>query len=427
MLDKIRETIEKENLLNKDDHIVVAVSGGPDSVALLHALYSLDYQLTVCHLNHNVRGQASDGDAAYVKVLADQLGVKAYIFSEDVEAFAKKNKLSFEEAARDRRYTLFEQVKAEVGASKIAVAQNLNDQAETILMRLFRGSGLEGLTSIKYKRDDIIRPLLNCSREEIEAYCESNDLMTRTDHTNFETDYTRNKIRLELIPYIQEHFNPSLMKALFQTTELLNDDLNFIEKHVDEKYESIGSDCFPVEILSEDQAIISRLIRKIILKTCGDIKGISYDHLKRVITMDKHGQKIMIKNMVFERLYDKVYFYIPESDDEIHILSEEVPFVGKHGSIYIGQGGIRIDADQVKGKLHVRTRKPGDRFKPLGMKGHKKLKDFFIDLKIPAHLRDSIYLVCDDENIIWVAGYRMSEDYKVTSETKNQISICLKN
>ncbi|WP_240843062.1 tRNA lysidine(34) synthetase TilS [Acidaminobacter sp. JC074] len=431
MIEKMLKTIKRENLIQKGDKIVVAVSGGPDSVAMLHALYSLkDYDLTlyVCHLNHNYRGEASDGDAAYVKVLADSLNLESFIFSEDIEAFSKAKKLSFEEGARERRYALFDLVKEKTGANKIAVAQNMNDQAETLLMRLFRGSGLEGLTSIKYQRDHIIRPVLECSRTSIEEYCKDHDLKTRTDHTNFETDYTRNKIRLELLPYIKDHFNPNIVESLYQTSDLLKEDLNFIEKHVNQIYAELDNKIL-VEALPKDRAILSRLIRKIVENETGSLKGVSFDQINRVILLldMPHGNKVSIRDLIFQKSYDQLIYYKTDKDLSSDVLREDKPFEGKFGSVFIGQGGIRIDADKVKGQLYVRTRRPGDKFKPLGMKGRKKLKDFFIDLKIPAHERDQIYLVCDDENIIWVVGYRMNEDYKVTSYTTKELHLSFKS
>ena len=431
MINKMLETLKRENLIEKGDAIVVAVSGGPDSVAMLHALWSLkdyDLKLYVCHLNHNFRGEASDGDAVYVKLLSDQLGLESFIFSEDIEAYSIKSKMSFEEAARERRYALFEKVKVQTGASKIAVAQNMNDQAETILMRLFRGSGLEGLTSIKHRRDDIIRPILECSRASIEKYCEENNLLTRTDHTNFETDYTRNKIRLELLPYIEKHFNPNIVESLYQTSDLLKEDLKFIEKNVDQIYQNIEKYKISIKQLPVDDSILSRLIRKIVLIETGSLKGVSYDQIRRVMDLLSmpHGNRVSIRGLVFQISYDHLIYYTPNKEAVNEELTAEKPFEGVHGTISLSEGGISIDADCVKGKISVRTRQPGDVFKPLGMKGRKKLKDFFIDIKIPAHKRDQVYLVCDEENIIWVVGYRMNDDYKLTKATKNKINLLYK-
>jgi len=439
MLSQMKSIVLDHNLINKGDKIVVAVSGGADSVALLHGLYSLkevyEIELYVCHLNHQLRGQAADGDAEYVKELSDSLGIKSYIYSRDIERFAKDKKMGFEEAAREVRYDLFEEILNLTGSNKIAVAQNKNDQAETILMRLFRGSGLEGLTATKFRRDLIIRPLLGISRKDIESYCSDNGLSYRTDHTNFETDYTRNKIRLELIPYIQEHFNENIIETLYDTTRLLSDDQKFIESYVDDIYkEIVGVSSLILEKLPKDPAILSRLFRKIIANH-ESLKGVSYSEIKalmQMVTVKKHGNKRCIKGLTFEISYDKLVYY----KASINML-EKTPlkdFRGYRGQLITSAANINksfesitIDADKVKGHLYVRSRIAGDRFSPLNMKGSKKLKDFFIDLKVPASERDHVILLCDDDNIIWVVGYRMSDLYKVTAKTKNKTIIQLQS
>lgn len=431
----MKAIVSQYDLIKKGDKIVVAVSGGADSVALLHGLYTLkefyDLDLYVCHLNHQLRGKEADGDAQYVKDLSDLLGIKAFIYSRDIEKIAKEKKMSFEEAAREERYALFEEVLQETGSTKIAVAQNMNDQAETILMRLFRGSGLEGLTATKFKRDCIIRPLLGIGRHDIETYCHDHDLAFRTDHTNFQTDYSRNKIRLELIPYIQEHFNDNIIETLYDTTRRLSDDQKFIEAYVDDLYQKIVEEgSLELSDLPKEPAILSRLLRSIV-SNHASLKGVSSTEIKALMQMTqdkKHGNKRCIKGLTFEISYKKLLYYIEEDD-----VLEQTPLEDFKG--YRGQKitcvqdfdetnkFIVIDADKVKGRLYVRSRQAGDRFSPLNMKGSKKLKDYFIDLKIPAGLRDQVMLVCDDVNIIWVVGYRMSDLYKLGPETKNKLTL----
>lgn len=432
------QTINTHSLIDRNDKIVVAVSGGADSVALLHGLHAIkdtyNLELFVCHLNHQLRGEDADGDACYVKELSDGLAIQSYIYSRDVASLSKEMKMSFEETAREIRYALFDEVLLKTGATKIAVAQNMNDQAETILMRLFRGSGLEGLTATKFKRDTIIRPILAISREDIESYCLQNQLNFRTDHTNFETDYSRNKIRLELLPYVKEHFNEKIIEKLFDTTQLLSDDLKFIEKHVDDIYNKcVLTDRVLLSDLDLDDAILSRVLRKIIDKAVS-LKGISSEHIKELMTMvklKKHGNERKVKTLTFEISYDKLLFFgegasglemvsLDQSIDYNGYRLEKLEVINKR-DIHT----ITIDADKLKGKLTVRTRKPGDRFSPLNMKGSKKLKDFFIDLKIPVHERDNILLLCDEGQIIWVVGYRLSDLYKVDERTENKISFKL--
>lgn len=433
MLNIVKATIEKEQLIEKGDKIVVAVSGGPDSVALLHVLNALkttyDISLVVCHLNHMLRGKDAEDDAVYVKELSESLELQCFIFEEDIEAYGKENKMSFEQAARERRYALFEQVKIETKAQKIAVAQNKNDQGETLLMRLMRGSGLEGLTGIKYKRDDIIRPLLNVSRQMIEAYCEDCELKTRIDKTNLEANYTRNKIRLELIPYIEAHFNPNIKNCLHQTASLLQADQAFIESYVASSMATIDKCKIPLNLLPEDEAIKSRWFRALIDHHAGDTKEVTYSQLQQLMALNRHGAKMIIKEITFEIGYDHLLIYKDEKkfNHSMQILNftEDVPQGLFTISKAIPSDGqyIVIDESCVQGDLKIRYRQPGDVFKPLGMNGRKKLKDFFIDLKIPAHKRDDVMLLCDDEHIIWVVGYRLSDDFKVTSNTTKKIVI----
>lgn len=448
MIKIMRDTIEKHNLIDRNDKIVVAVSGGADSVALLHGLWILkdeyNLTLTVCHLNHMLRGDDSDGDARYVKELCDELNITSHIFSENVDEYSKKMKLSFEEGAREVRYRLFDEVLKVSGSNKIAVAQNMNDQAETILMRLSRGSGLEGLTSIKYKRDNIIRPILSVSRDVIESYCADNNLLFRTDHTNFECVYTRNKIRLELIPYLKENFNENIIHQLFATTELLKSDLDFISSAVEEKYKEIVVDkgnIFEMDKLVFNNchlAIKSRLIRKLISDMIGDIKGISIGHIDELIELfanSSHGSHKIIKKYIrFEISYDNILIYDIRkknvSCEESYFVDEVLAVSGgiltlsnEYVSDRKNLSAITIDADKIKGKLKVRNRKTGDRFTPIGMSGSKKIKDLFIDLKIPAKDRDDVLLLCDDDEIIWIVGYRMSEHYKIDANTVNRSTI----
>lgn len=448
MIQSMKNTINKHNLINKNDKIVVAVSGGPDSIALLHGLYSLknEYNLSlyVCHLNHQLRGDDSDGDAKYVEEICRELNIKSFIFSEDIEEYSKKNKMSFEEGAREARYRLFNKVLKETNSNKIAVAQNQNDQSETLLMRLMRGAGLEGLSAIKYKRDNIIRPLLNTSRNLIEKYCKENNLNSRTDKTNFETIYTRNKIRLEMIPYIQKNFNENIIKQLSLTADLLQDDVDYFNKEVNNIYKKIVEESKNgLEIKLENlnnvhKAILSRLIRKIIKEISGNLKEITQVHIEEIINLVKsknHGSfKILKKNIKFEISYDYLSVYeIKEKKENVNlyfinnmITTDEylLELLSEH--LESSKESITIDLDKVVGKLFVRTRKTGDVFYPLGMKGSKKIKNYFINLKIPSSKRDDILLLCDEENIIWVIGYRMCEKYKIQKDTKEKLTIKIK-
>lgn len=430
MKDKVLKTIKEKNLIEKGDTILVAVSGGPDSIALLHVLNAIketyNLRLYACHLNHMLRGDAADGDADYVRDICQHLSIECFIEKKDINQLTKELKMSFEEAAREARYDMFYRLAGRVGADKIAIAQNMNDQAETILMRLFRGSGLEGLGAIKFKRDQIIRPILGIDRATIEHYCHINHLRPRVDHTNFQTDYTRNKIRLDLLPMIKETFNDQIIERLYETTMLLQDDLDYISGHVEDLYKTFKDHKLPLKELDVHPAILSRLIRRLFLDF-GCLKNITVKNIRditQLIHKGTHGKYLQYNQLKFEINYGELWIYtISDPINEEIQLSDQVTFQDYEFFLNDLYDAISIDESKVQGPLTIRTRKAGDKFYPLGMQGGKKLKDFFIDLKIPSKLRDEIPLICDSDSIIWVVGYRMSEKYKISNKTKNVIQI----
>ncbi len=455
MLDKIKKTIKDNNLIEWGDRIIVAISGGPDSVCLLHNLYNLreEYNLELygAHLNHNFRGIDAQVDALYVSNLCEELNILCFIKSMDVPQYAKDNGLSPEEAGRILRYDFFEEVAERVGATKIAVAHNENDQAETVLMRLLRGTGLQGLTAIHMNRGKIIRPLLNIDRSSIEEYCEIHKLSPRIDKTNLESIYKRNKIRLELIPYLRENYNPNIMENLVRTADILKDDFDFIEEKSRETYEEIVSSenehslALPLEgVRNLHPAIKSRVIRLAAEQLLGRQEVLEYKHVQNVLELVDRGttgKKIALPlGLIAKISYENLCF--TTGDEENKIFHYELPM---EGTVYMeeldGRFETRViereqiqeisrdkyckcfDYDQVKSVLNVRNRREGDRFYPLGLTGSKKLKDFFIDYKIDRDERDRIPLVCDGDEIIWIVGLRISEKYKITDKTTRILEI----
>jgi tRNA(Ile)-lysidine synthase len=445
MINKIKENIEKYKLLKANDKVVVAVSGGPDSVVLLHVLKSLqpiyDLTLRICHLNHQLRGEDAEDDATFVKALGHQLDIETFVFSRDVVKYSNDHKMSFEEAARTLRYYYFEKVMKDTDSNCLAVGQNKNDQVETFFLRAFRGAGLEGLTAIKHKRQHVIRPLLGISRDEIEAYILNNNLKYRTDKTNNEVVYARNKIRHELIPYIKDNFNERIIDQIYRSVQLLQEDLSFIESSVEKLYQGLDLKMPRYEISLKSladlhESLKSRLLRKIIDDFLGSLKGLSFSHIEDILCLlskGEHGKNIYIQEkLCFEISYNQLVVYeISVSkglEKTIFDLSQTFSWKNQILKKVENQeknklkNMITIDADKVKGDLYLRTRLKGDSFIPLGMKGHKKIKDFMIDLKIPVYKRDEILLLCDETSIVWLIGYRMNDCYKVTDKTQNKLS-----
>ncbi|SES93823.1 tRNA(Ile)-lysidine synthase [Natronincola peptidivorans] len=456
MLDKVKKTIKRYDLVEVEDRIVVAVSGGPDSIVLLHALYSLreefNLQLFVAHLNHNFRGIDAQMDAQYVANFCEAMNVICFVKSMDVPKYAKEQGLSSEEAGRVLRYKFFQEVVEKVGANKIAVAHNQNDQAETVLMRLLRGTGIQGLTAIHHGRGQIIRPLLDISRKEIEEYCLLHNLSPRIDETNLEPIYHRNKIRLELIPYIEEHYNPNIIESLAKTAEILKKDNEFIEIVGKDAYKQVmlqareGCLEFSMEGINKLHiALQSRIFRLATEALVGKLEALEYKHMQSIMELiqkSETGKKILLPmGIIVKTSYNKVIFTTQEQEEETtfyyplrengHTKIEEVQ--GVIITKVIERDNIEaisrdkyikyFDYDKIKQTLNVRNRKDGDRFWPLGLVGSKKLKDFFIDYKIEREKRNQIPLICDGEEIMWVVGFRISEKYKVTDETNKILSI----
>lgn len=461
VIDGIKQTIEREKLITRGDKILVALSGGPDSVCLLHALKSLEstYGIRIygAHLNHKIRGIEAQKDAMYAAKLCDKLEIPFFVKAIDVPEFAKIHKLTLEEAARKVRYNMLFEVKSKINADKIAVAHNLDDQAETVLMRLLRGSGIKGLKGMDYFREDgIIRPLMDVEKKDIIKYCENHELNPRIDHTNSEEEYTRNKIRLKLIPFIEKEFSHNIKETLSRTANILREDNAHLEKNAKLIFEKevivISKDTVKMdseELLSLDYSISKRLIRMAIEKISGSLEGIETIHVQDILTLSRNPKNQAMINLpkgifVYKRpegiyittkeMIEKTvtFSHNLEFDDYVEIpevnMAIESKIMSKEKCMMLptGQFTKAFDIDKIKGPLTVRARIDGDRMRPMGLGGTKKLKDIFIDLKIPREKRDEVPLVTDKEGILWMVGYKISEDYKIDENTEKVIRITCK-
>ena len=320
----ILDTISKYNLIDPGDIIVVAVSGGPDSMCLLDNLVYLEEQLkikqiVVAHLNHMIRKEAND-ETEYVKNYCKSKNIECYIKFVDVIKTAEEQKIGTEDAGRKERYNFFDEISKKVNANKIAIAHNCNDNAETVFMHLLRGSGISGLCGIKpYREGKFIRPLIKCERNEIEQYCEDNKLYPKYDKSNNDNTYTRNKIRNELIPYIQKEFNPNIIETIDRLSELVLNEEEYMEKVINNTYEDIlieekiGSITLDLKKFNLLEYVIkTRLILYIIKKIFGTANGIEKKHVEDIIILcgNNIGNKFLTpnKNLKITVRNKKIYF-----------------------------------------------------------------------------------------------------------------------
>lgn len=452
MREKFIETIKKHKMINKGDNILIGLSGGVDSMAMLHLLLEyksqLDFNIFIAHVNHGVREEAKL-DQEFTKEYAEKLNLPFYTINVDMDGYAKEKKITSEEAGRILRYGFFKEILKEIGGGKIAVAHNLNDQAETILMRIMRGTGTDGLRGIEYTNREIIRPILDLSREELEDYIEKENIPIVQDHTNFMPIYTRNKIRLELIPYIEENFNPQLIESLTRLKDIAVRDISFLEKFTLNRFKKIVKSEDENKIIlnridfnKEDKAIKLRLIRLAVENLLGDLQGINYINYLDLIDMIENsntGSQMKIRDDYHLRLsYDEIIiekfskslqktYEIDFIDDIINlgniVYEKEIISLDEYYNRKKEKNTRYFDLDKIKGDLKIRNRRPGDRFIPFGMTGSKKIKDYFIDEKIDKEKRDEIDLITDGEKIIWIVGYRTSNTTAIDDDTKRVLKI----
>lgn len=452
MEDRILKSIENYKLIENGDTIIVGASGGPDSQFMIYMLNSLksqiDFEIILAHLNHLHRKEARN-DENLVRKTAEELNLKFFTRARSMDDYAKKLKLSSEDAGRRLRYEFFNDLAKEYKNPKIAVAHNKDDQAETVLMRIIRGTGLDGLRAMDYKSGNIIRPILDIKKSEIIAYLDFKKIPYAIDHTNFENDYTRNKIRLDIIPKLEE-INPRVVDQIYSLSELAKDDLEVLDGVIGDKFAEL-SDIKKDKIIFDkakfdktNPAILRRIIRKAIETLNGEIKDISRENIDEFLTIRDlgTGKKIIKDRLRLRKSYDSYILEIKKTKDkfEEEIYLENVDLINFDG-LYIKTSIINskkyeksknigyFDYDKLTFPLKVRTRKNGDRFTPLGHRSEKKLKDFFMDQKVDREKRDEIPLIISNEKIIWLTGLRISDDFKVTESTKRilKIEVCDEN
>lgn len=440
LLDTVRKTIEENALLENGDTVLCAVSGGADSICLLHVMQALkeEYNLSVCvaNVNHLIRGEESDRDSNFVKSVCKAADVECFYREYDVVSIAKKQKIGEEECGRILRYEFFDEVSKSLGGAKIATAHNLNDNAETVLFRLVRGSSAQGLGGIKYKRDNIIRPLLDVSRSEIEDYLKRSGITWCEDSTNKLPVYTRNKLRLSVIPLLNE-VSRGAERRIVSAAKLVYEDDVFLTQLAEKiERECLFDGYLLADKLTENPPPLKRRIVASVLARW-DTKEITGDKIEKFLSfLSKESGKQFDINAGYyaEKSYNKVYLRKRKEEttftqlldidkscsDKDWVLSVKCTTfpIKRHNN-----NTAIFDADKLTLPLTVRYRQDGDKILPKGMQGSKKLSDIFSDEKIERHLRDTVPIVEKDEDILFVCGLRQSSLYGVDASTKNYLII----
>ncbi len=433
MLKRIEKYIEKHQLLKTNATVVVGVSGGADSVALLHILMKLGYSCVVAHCNFTLRATESDRDEDFVTQLAASWSLPLFKVKFDTLNYAKAKKISIEMAARNLRYDWFKQLLIEQKADAIAVAHHSDDNVETLLMNLTRGVGLHGLTGIPKRNNQVVRPLLCLSRAEILVYLQKNDLSFVTDSSNAENEYTRNKFRNQLIPLF-ETINPSFKSAINETSERMLEAELIYKEHIQDLISKI-SYSVEHELWIDKQKLHTYSYKKTLLYELLDNYKFSNDTLNRLSDLDQTQPGAVFYSETHLLLNDRTHFIVSprnQTDKNSYLITKE----GINSPIIItikeriNDGNIRksplvatVDASKLCFPLTLRRWNEADSFIPFGMKGRKKLSDFFIDQKMNRLQKENCWLITSNNQIVWIVGYRADNQFRADETVRNLIEL----
>ena len=467
MLQDLISFVKDNKMIEKGDRIVIGLSGGADSVCLLYALiqcfgHEIE-KIIAIHINHGLRGDQADKDELFVKDLCKGLGIEFYSIYKDVRKFASENKLSEEEAGRNIRYQTFFKACMKYKCNKIAIAHNRNDNAETMLFNLFRGAGINGLTGIDPKRmmkmgkDQalIIRPLLNTSRDEIEKYLREKEIAYKVDASNLENDYSRNRIRNQVFPLITNEINSKAIDNVSKAAFHLREVNDFTNEMIKISYDNIvdedkGRFVLPDDKMRSDHIFIQKsIIMKVMASLSDSRRDLESKHVDLVLDLfDKEvGKQINLPNgLIALRAYNHVSIFKEEKKEEEVIQPVKVNIPGKtfletenkimetrfvdmvQKKTITESSCIKwLDYDRIENTVEIRTRTMGDFIQINAQGGRKKIKDYFIDKKIPAKDRSKQLLLADGNHIMWIIGgdNRISERYKIDGNTKTILEMKL--
>lgn len=427
--------IKNKELLIKSGHYLVAVSGGVDSMVLCDLLKKTDHKFSVAHCNFKLRGTDSDNDESFVKEYCHNNGIKFYTRSFDTDQYAEQKKISIQMAARELRYTFFNELVKEHSFTAILTAHHMSDNVETFLINLIRGSGISGLKGITEKQDGLIRPLLHFTKDDIERYAKEHDIKFRTDQSNFEDHYLRNNIRLNIISRLKE-LNPSLEQTISKELALLNQYQSVIDQHFKKEISSALKNSgkeFRIDIHKIKKSSTPELFLFELLKPFGfhpNVVSSIFESLEgisgKLFYSDTH-QLVKDREELIITEYEDVNI-VPcviqknttEINSPIHLKmapSQNFDKAAKKNVAF-------IDSSKIEYPLIVRPWKTGDRFKPLGMQGFKKLSDLFVDLKLNAFEKKKTMVIENgNKEIIWVINHRLDDRYKISDDTNSILKI----
>jgi tRNA(Ile)-lysidine synthase len=441
MLEKVREFIHKENLIPNNTKVIVGLSGGMDSMVLLDILILLGYRCTAAHCNFHLRGEESDRDENFVKKWCKSIDIPFTSINFDTKQYAVDRKISIEMAARELRYNWFETLRRHHQADFIAVAHHKDDSVETVLLNLIRGTGIKGLTGISPKNGYIVRPLLGISRSEIEKYISERDIPYVTDSTNNEDLYLRNALRLNVLP-ILEKLNPSVKDTIYRTSKNVTEAekvySDSIQKAIKKAFNDNKIDINVLKHTASPRSVLFELLTpyNFTPSTIEDISE-SINSISGKIFFSERGS--YSENKKYRLIKDRNFFLFEEvkekcEEDETYSIEEGIREINSPINLKIkelrapveikyNRHFLYVDAEKIKYPLKLRKWRTGDWFIPFGMRGRKKLSDYFTDRKFSLKDKDDAWILTSSEDIVWIVGERNDDRFRITEDTKKIIII----
>ncbi|MBO4641904.1 MAG: tRNA lysidine(34) synthetase TilS [Bacteroidaceae bacterium] len=411
MKHRVKQYIEKHHLLSSGDIVLVGVSGGADSVALLHILLDLGYKIEALHCNFQLRGEESDRDEAFVDTLCQNLNIPIFIKHFSTAEYASEHRISIEMAARDLRYEWFREMKTLLGAQCIAVAHHKDDQAETLMLNLVRGTGMRGLAGMYPKNGDIIRPFLCLNKREILNYLKEIGQEYTTDSTNLERETLRNVIRLDIMPRL-EQLNPQAIENLANTARIMQESWPYYQESIETHMQQMGITPNKGALASFTPTLLHEWLYG---------KGFSATQEKEILSVASDGTGKRWESMNYQLLLDRGYLLLEErgeNESSTELITEYVDSMTDQGSDV-----AYLDAEKILMPLTMRKTQKGDRFVPFGMTGFKLVSDFLTDLKCSLFEKQRQQVVCSGEDIVWVVGRRSDNRYRITPSTKKILKL----